>query len=43
MDYGVFQIDNENKLVFRARFITEEEAIAFAQAGTNMVILKIYI
>jgi hypothetical protein len=43
MEYGVFQIDNENKLVLRSRFITEEEAIDFAQTGTNMVILKIYI
>lgn len=43
MEYGVFQIDSEKKLILLARFNTEEEAIDFAQISTNVVILKIYI
>ena len=42
MEYGVFQIDEENKLVLRARFTSEEEALHFVKTGINMVILRIY-
>jgi len=43
MEYGVFQIDNENKLVFRAKFSTKADAINFAKSGVNMVVLEIYL
>nr|WP_321406246.1 hypothetical protein [uncultured Carboxylicivirga sp.] len=42
MRYGVFRLDNENKLMLVTRYDTIEEAQRHAQAGVNMIILEFY-
>jgi hypothetical protein len=42
MEYGVFQIGEDQKLILVTKFQTEQEAIDFAKTGVNMVVLSIY-
>lgn len=42
MEYGVFQIDSDNKLVLVGRYNIEQEAIKHAKTGGIMVVLPIY-
>jgi hypothetical protein len=42
MRYGVFQIDQDNRLTLITRFDSIEEAESFAKTGVNMIILEFH-